>query len=177
MAFLKKPRVLPSLLLCGTPLPWVYKVKHLGNLISNTMDGNQLSEMALFTCSRDKLRKWFLLSSLKISHPQKYSTYIQSHTCLHFITMCLTQIVHQHRMISNTSNVSAETTISVEQLSPKQLLNPLENGLVRFQLLPVPLAADVKGADHTIEVDIQLTYLRLFHWWAIHNYFQVCNRL
>ena len=42
MAFLKKPRELPNLKLCGTDLPWVKKVKHLGNTISNTMDGNQL---------------------------------------------------------------------------------------------------------------------------------------
>ena len=42
MAFLHKPRELPGLLLCGTPLPWVNKIKHLGNYISNTMDGNQL---------------------------------------------------------------------------------------------------------------------------------------
>ena len=42
MAFLKKPRELPSLELCVTKLPWVDKVKHLGNTISNDMDGNQL---------------------------------------------------------------------------------------------------------------------------------------
>ena len=42
MAFLKKPRELPGLLLCGNPLPWVNQLKHLGNHISNNMDGNQL---------------------------------------------------------------------------------------------------------------------------------------
>ena len=42
MAFMKKERKLPSLKLCGIDLPWVNKVKHLGNTISNTMDGNQL---------------------------------------------------------------------------------------------------------------------------------------
>ena len=31
LAFLKKKRVLPELLLCGNPLPWVDKLKHLGN--------------------------------------------------------------------------------------------------------------------------------------------------
>ena len=41
MAFLKKPRELPSLLLCGTLLPWVDKVKHLGNTITNNNDRNQ----------------------------------------------------------------------------------------------------------------------------------------
>ena len=42
MAFLKKPRDLPKLLLCGNLLPWVNKVKHLGNTISNVMDGCQM---------------------------------------------------------------------------------------------------------------------------------------
>ena len=42
MAFLKKKRELPNLKLCGTDLPWVNKVKHLGNTISNTMDGCQM---------------------------------------------------------------------------------------------------------------------------------------
>ena len=42
MAFLQTPRYLPSFKLCGTDLPWVNKVKHLGNTISNSLDGNQL---------------------------------------------------------------------------------------------------------------------------------------
>jgi hypothetical protein len=42
MAFLRKPRTLPSLSLCGNPLPWVNKVKHLGNTIGNVMDGCKL---------------------------------------------------------------------------------------------------------------------------------------
>ena len=42
MGFLNKPRELPSLMLCGNPLPWVDRLKHLGNTISNVLDGNQL---------------------------------------------------------------------------------------------------------------------------------------
>ena len=42
MAFLRKPRQLPSLLLSWNPLPWVNQIKHLGNTIANVMDGNQL---------------------------------------------------------------------------------------------------------------------------------------
>ena len=51
-----------------------------------------------------------------------------------------------YRMISNTSNICSGTTISTEQLSPHQILNPQENGLFRFQLHEVPMASDVKGA-------------------------------
>ena len=42
MAFLRKPRQLPSLLLCGTLLPWVDKIKHLGNHITNGYDKTEL---------------------------------------------------------------------------------------------------------------------------------------
>ena len=68
------------------------------------------------------------------------------------------------RMISNTSNICSGTTISTEQLSPHQILNPQENGLVRFQLHEVPMASDVKGAYHTILVDTQSSFLRLFFY-------------
>ena len=39
MAFLKQQRPLPSLQLCGNPLPWTDKVKHLGITITNKIDG------------------------------------------------------------------------------------------------------------------------------------------
>ena len=42
MAFMKKPRDLPELMLCGNPLPWVDRVKHLGNFVSNVIDGGQV---------------------------------------------------------------------------------------------------------------------------------------
>ena len=29
-------------MLCGVALPWVDRIKHLGNTISNVLDGNQL---------------------------------------------------------------------------------------------------------------------------------------
>ena len=41
MAFLKKIRPLPNLLLCGNPLPWTDRCKHLGVTISNRIDGCQ----------------------------------------------------------------------------------------------------------------------------------------
>ena len=70
-----------------------------------------------------------------------------------------------YRMISNTSNIAGGTTISVEQLSPQQILNPQHTGLIRFQMYAVPLAADVKSAYHQIRVDVQSSFLRLFFWW------------
>ena len=42
MAFLNKPQELPSMMLCGNPLPWVDRLLHLGNMVSNQIDGGQL---------------------------------------------------------------------------------------------------------------------------------------
>jgi hypothetical protein len=39
LAFLQKPRPLPSMMLCGNPLPWTDKFKHLGINIENKIDG------------------------------------------------------------------------------------------------------------------------------------------
>jgi hypothetical protein len=41
MAFLAKKRELPSMMLCGNPLPWVDRLLHLGNMVSNQIDGGQ----------------------------------------------------------------------------------------------------------------------------------------
>ena len=72
------------------------------------------------------------------------------------------------RMISNTSSVSSCTTISTEQLSPTNVLNPQEHGLIRFCLYAVPLCGDVAGAYHTIDVDVASSYLRLFfYFWDL----------
>ena len=42
IAFLKKPRQLRNMYLCGNPLPWVDNLKHLGNMVSNKIDGGQM---------------------------------------------------------------------------------------------------------------------------------------
>ena len=45
LAFLKKPRDLPNIYLCGNPLPWTDKFKHLGVTIGNKIDGCSLDMM------------------------------------------------------------------------------------------------------------------------------------
>ena len=42
MAFLNKARDLPSMILCGNPLPWVDSLNHLGTKVTNKIDGCQL---------------------------------------------------------------------------------------------------------------------------------------
>ena len=42
IAFLTKDRDLPSMYLCGNPLPWVNNFLHLGNRVTNKVNGGQL---------------------------------------------------------------------------------------------------------------------------------------
>ena len=51
-------------------------------------------------------------------------------------------------------------------MSPKKVLNSQEASLIRWRLHAIGLAADIKSAYHTILVDLQSTYLRLFFWWS-----------
>ena len=41
MAFLKNQREIPNIVLCGNPLPWVDRLVHLGNIVTNRIDGGQ----------------------------------------------------------------------------------------------------------------------------------------
>ena len=68
------------------------------------------------------------------------------------------------RVITNTSAINSGTTVSIEQMSPSKILNPMTNALVRFSLYQVPLCADIAAAYHNILVDGQTALLRLFYW-------------
>ena len=46
LAYLKKPRELASMMLCGNPLPWVDSVKHLGITVTNIINGCQKDIMS-----------------------------------------------------------------------------------------------------------------------------------
>ena len=50
------------------------------------------------------------------------------------------------RMITNTSAINGGTTVSVEQMMPSKVLNPISNSLVRFSLYEVPLCRDIASA-------------------------------
>ena len=42
LAFLKRPRILPNMNLCGNPLPWTNKFKHLGITVDDKVDGGSM---------------------------------------------------------------------------------------------------------------------------------------
>ena len=50
LAFLKNPRDLPKLMLCGNELPWVDRLKHLGNTINDSINGGQLDTKIKSAC-------------------------------------------------------------------------------------------------------------------------------
>ena len=65
MAFLRKPGDLPQLSLCGNPLPWVDRIKHLGNSVSNVIDGGQLDmkvKTAMFIEKNNSLSQEFFFA-------------------------------------------------------------------------------------------------------------------
>ena len=70
------------------------------------------------------------------------------------------------RVITNTSPINSGTTISIEQMSPQKIINPMVNSLVRFSLYSVSLCADVASAYHGLLVDTQTALLRLFFWFC-----------
>ena len=68
MAFLRKQRTLPNLTLCENPLPWVDKIKHLGNMVSNVIDGGQLDMKVKNARYIEKNNS--LCQELHFAHPQ-----------------------------------------------------------------------------------------------------------
>ena len=69
MAYLKKQRALPNMSLCGTPLPWVDKIKHLGITVTNTIYGCQKDIMIeharyMERCCESNQEFYFALASI-----------------------------------------------------------------------------------------------------------------
>jgi hypothetical protein len=68
MAFLKKPRELPVLVLCDNPLPSGDQLKHLGNTISIDMDENQLDIKVKAAKYNDKRNS--IAQEFHFAHPE-----------------------------------------------------------------------------------------------------------
>ena len=62
MAYLRKQRELPSMMLCGTSLPWVDQLKHLGITVTNSIDGCQkdiMQKRAMFISRSSEINQEF----------------------------------------------------------------------------------------------------------------------
>ena len=86
MAYLKRPRDLPSMNLCGTPLPWVDKVKHLGITVSNIIDGCQkdimIKRARYIERSTEILQEfYFVTSDMKMKLHNIYNSHFTGSCC------------------------------------------------------------------------------------------------
>ena len=68
MAFLKKPRDLPSMILCGNPLPWVDSLNNLGTKVTIKIDGCQQDKKQKIARYVDRNCK--LNQEFNFSHPE-----------------------------------------------------------------------------------------------------------
>ena len=83
MAFLKTPRNIPNLTLCGNPLPWTDKCKHLGTTITNKIDGceeDMKVKNAMYVEKNIELNQEFFFAhpSTKLSVNKIYNSHYSS---------------------------------------------------------------------------------------------------
>ena len=86
MAYLKKPRDLPSLFLCGNPLPWVDSVLNLGITVTNQVDGCQKDIMVkraryVQRCSEILQEFHFVKPDVKMSLHTIYNSHFTGSPC------------------------------------------------------------------------------------------------
>ena len=123
LAFLQRDRPLPSMYLCGHPLPWVTNGKHLGITISNKIDGMK-------TDIRIKRADYInrnndILQEFSFSHP---STKIQINSIYnsHFTGCCLWDLFSREAiMVENSWNVSMRLMIAIPRDTHRYLTQPL----------------------------------------------------
>ena len=85
MAFLKTQRPLPNLLLCGNPLPWTDKCKHLGTTITSKIDGcegDMKVKNAMYVEKNIELNQEFFFAhpSTKLTINNIYNSHYSSNT-------------------------------------------------------------------------------------------------
>ena len=83
MAFLKTPRNIPNLTLCGNPLPWTDKCKHLGTTITNKIDGCEADmkmKIAVYVEKNIELNQEFFFAhpATKLSLNKIYNSHYSS---------------------------------------------------------------------------------------------------
>ena len=98
MAFLKRPRPLPNLTLCGNPLPWTNRIKHLGINIENKIDG----------CEHDMVTKNAQYVAKNIELNQEFS-FAHPNT-----KMKINQIYNSHYSGSPLWNLFGRGSLSIE---------------------------------------------------------------
>ena len=123
IAFLSRPRPLPSMYLCGNPLPWVSSGKHLGTTISNKIDGLKsdilIKRAAFINKNNDILQEFYF------SHPDtkiKLNGIYNSH----FTGSCLWDLFSREaEMVEKSWNVAMRLMLDIPRESHRYLIEPL----------------------------------------------------
>jgi len=131
---------------------------HSKKIINKAVKNNILELL-----KKNKLKKWCQKFFIQLTSEEILN--LQFHP--HFFTLFNyvenpNSVSTPFKLITNTSAAGSCTTISTEQLSGSKVLNPQENFLIRFCFHSVPLVSDIRSAYHTILVDNNTAYLRLF---------------
>ena len=123
LAFLQKTRPLPSMILCGDPLPWVTSAKHLGITISNKIDGMKSDILMKRASFIDKNNE--ILQEFSFSHPNT-KIKINSIFNSHLTGSCLWDLFGKKAvMMENTWNVSMRLMLDIPRETHRYLIEPL----------------------------------------------------
>ena len=123
LAFLKRVRPLSQLLLCGNPLPWTNKCKHLGVTITNEIDGCE-SDMkiknAMYVGKNNELNQEF-----KFAHPETKLTINKIYN-LHLSGSPLWNLFGPGaRNIESSYNRSVKVMMDLPYATHRSLIKPL----------------------------------------------------
>ena len=123
MAFLKHQRVLPNIMLCGNPLPWVDRLLHLGNLVTNRIDGGQ-ADMDL-KAAKYIDRNCNINQEFRFAHPTSRLVLNRVYNC-HFSCCQLWNLFHQGAdKFYGTYNRSVKVMSDLPYSTHRYLIEPL----------------------------------------------------
>ena len=128
MAFLKKPRELQDMVLCGKPLPWVSSLVHLGTRVTNQIDGCQQD-------MKQKIPKYIdknctLLQEFSFAHPSAKITLNNIYNC-HFSGSQVWNLFSQGAAsFEGTFNRSIKIMAGLPYPTHRYLMEPLAETII-----------------------------------------------
>ena len=127
MAFLKRNRVLPNLTLCGNPLPWTNKCKHLGTTITNKIDGCEDDMKVKNACYIQKNME--LNQEFYFAHPETRFRINQIYNS-HYSSSPLWDLFgNGARKIESSYNRSVKIMLGLPYNTHRCLIEPLTNSM------------------------------------------------
>ena len=123
IAYLKKDRNLPQLMLCGNKLPWVASGKHVGQNVTNQVDGMKkdiLVKRAKFIDKNNTLRQEF-----SFAHPDTLLQLNQIYNS-DFTGSCVWDLFsREQQMLENSYNTAVRLMLGLPMNSHRYLIEPL----------------------------------------------------